>query len=150
MRARGAPLVGWLAARLTTPTQLATVVWFGMPVVFAALLATPSVALPGDSLGLRRFQTPELGPGVPLGQTFDMPGDGLYAIEVLPVAVGERVSGSVLFVLNDVTGGPVTRVRGAVVPAESLIQLPSYRFRVPAYWRFRRSQLPFGYPVRPG
>lgn len=131
MRARGAPLVGWLATRLTTPTLLATVVWVGMPVVLAALLTTPSVALPGDSLGLRRFQTPQLISGVLLGQTFDMPGDGLYAIEVLPVAVGDRVSGSVLFVLNDVTGGPVTRVRGGVVTADSLIQLPSYRFEFP-------------------
>ena len=131
MRGRGAPLVGWLAGRLNTPTQLATAVWFGVPMVFAALLATPSVGLPGDSLGLRRFQTPQLSPGILLGQTFTMPGDGLYAVEVLPVAVGEQVSGSVSFVLYDVTGGGATRVRGAAVTADSAIKLPSYRFEFP-------------------
>jgi hypothetical protein len=131
VRGRGAPLVGWLAGRLNTPTQLATAVWFGVPMVFAALLATPSVGLPGDSLGLRRFQTPQLSPGILLGQTFTMPGDGLYAVEVLPVAVGEQVSGSVSFVLYDVTGGGATRVRGAAVTADSVIKLPSYRFEFP-------------------
>ena len=116
---------------LRTPTQLAAVVWCGVPLVFAALLATPSVTLPSDDLGLRRFQTPQLNPGVLLGQTFSMPGDGLYAIEVFPVAVGERVSGSVLFVLYDVTEGHVVRVRGGVVAADSLLQSPSYRFEFP-------------------
>ncbi len=131
MTARGSTLISSLGARLRTPTQLAAVAWCGVPLVFAALLATPSVTLPGDNLGLRRFQTPELSPGVLLGQTFDMAGDGLYAIEVFPVATSERGSGSVRFVLYDVTESRLTRVRGAVVTADRLLQSPSYRFEFP-------------------
>lgn len=131
MSAGGAALFGALAAKLRAPFQLAALVWFGVPAVFAALLVAPSVTLPGDDLGLRRFQTPQLGPDVSLGQTFSMPGDGLHAIEVHPVAVGEPVSGFVRFVLYDVTEGRSTRVRGAVVSAGSLVQAPSYRFEFP-------------------
>jgi hypothetical protein len=110
---------------------LVAVAWLGVPVMFAVLLAAPSVTLPGDDVGLRRFQTPQLDPGVLLGQTFSMPGDGLHAIEVFPVSVRERVSGFVRFVLYDVTEGPSTRVRGAVVATDSLMQAPSFRFEFP-------------------
>lgn len=131
MNAGGATLVGSLAAKLRAPSRWTAVVWVGVPAVFAVLLAAPGVVLPGDGVGLRRFQTPSLKSGVILGQTFSMPGDGLYAIEVLPVAVGDRVSGSVRFLLYDVTEGHQTRVRVAKVAADSLIQAPSYRFEFP-------------------
>lgn len=127
----GATLVGSLAAKVRAPSRWAVAVWVSVPVVFAALLAAPSVALPRDDVGLRRFQTPQLDPGVLLGQTFSMPGDGLYAIEVFPVAARERVSGFVRFVLHDVTEGHSTRVRGGVVAADTLMQGPSYRFEFP-------------------
>ncbi|MDA1183134.1 MAG: hypothetical protein O2930_00645 [Acidobacteria bacterium] len=120
-----------LRATLRTPGHWAVVVWCGVPLVIATLLATPSVTTPGDDLGLRRFQTPQLEAGMLLGQTFSMPGDGLYAIEVFPVAVGERVSGSVAFVLYDVTESRFVPVRGAVVTSDSLMQSPSYRFAFP-------------------
>lgn len=103
-----------------------------MPVVYAVLLAAPSVTLPGDDLGLRRFQTPQLAPDVLLGQTFNMTGDGLYAVEVFPTPVGERVSGYVLFVLYDITDeSRLIRVRSADVRAEDLIKASSYRFEFP-------------------
>ena len=131
MIAGGGTLVSSLGARLRTPAQWAVVAWWGVPVVVAALLATSSVTLPGDNLGFRRFQTPQLGPGMVVGQTFYMTGHGLHAVEVFPVAVGERVSGSVPFELYDVTGDRVTRVYEAVVSADRLIQSPSYRLEFP-------------------
>jgi len=126
--AGGGTLLGSRRARLSTPEALAAVAWLGVPVVVAVLLAVPSVTLPGDNLGLRRFQTPRLDSGVLIGQTFSVTGDGLYAIEVFPVAVGERASGSVLFVLYDVTEDRSMRVRGRVVTVDELLQSPSYRF----------------------
>ena len=124
-------MAGSFTAKLGAPSRLAAVAWLGVAAVFVLLMAAPSVTLPGDDIGLRRFQTPQLGPGVLLGQTFSMPGDGLSAVEVFPVAVGEQVSGFVRFVLYDMTEGRPTRVRGAVVAADSLVQTPSYRFEFP-------------------
>lgn len=118
-------------AKLRTPARWAVAAWLGVPVVVVALLAVPSVSLPGDDLGLRRFQTPQLDPGVLIGQTFSMPGDGLSAVEVFPAATGERVSGSVLFLLYDVSEGPPMRVRGGVVTVDQLLQSSSYRFEFP-------------------
>jgi hypothetical protein len=106
--------------------------WWTVPLVYALLLAAPSVTLPGDDLGIRRFQTPQPTADVPLGQTFTMTGDGLDAIEVFPTAVGKQVSGSVLFVLYDDTDGiRLTHVRSADVRVEDLIKAPSYRFEFP-------------------
>jgi hypothetical protein len=103
-----------------------------VPLVFALILVTPSITLPGDDLGIRRFQTPQLARDVLLGQTFTMTGDGLYAIEVFPTAVGERASGCVLFVLYGGTDeNRLTRVRSADVRAEDLIKAPSYLFEFP-------------------
>ena len=131
MSAGGATLVDSLAAKLRAPSRLTAVAWFGVPVVFAVLLAAPSVTLPADDIGLRRFQTPELGPDVQLGQTFNMPADGLHAIEVFPVAVGDPVSGFVRFVLYDVTEGRAIRLRGTVVSTDSLVQAPLFQFEFP-------------------
>jgi hypothetical protein len=66
-----------------------------------------------------------------IGQTFSMPGDGVYAIEVFPAAVGERVSGFARFVLYDVTEGRPVRMRGGVATANSLMRAPSYLFEFP-------------------
>lgn len=103
-----------------------------VPVVYTLLLAAPSVTLPGDDLGIRRFQTPAVGPYMRLGQTFTMTADGLRAIEVFPVPVGGRVSGNVRFDLYEVydlgSEHRATLVRSAEIPAEELVKASSYRF----------------------
>jgi hypothetical protein len=103
-------------------------VWLLLPVLLALLLAAPSVELPGDELGIRRFQTPPLGPSLRLGQSFAMTGNGFHAIEVLPVAPTELVSGDVRFELYELRDGRPTPVRVAEVLAEDLLGGPSYRF----------------------
>lgn len=107
----------------------AAAVWCTVPIVYVLLLTAQSVALPGDNLGLRRFQTPQLAPGVRVGQTFTMTADGLYAIEVFPTLAGARPSGYVRFEVYDVTDSsrPVP-MRSASLMAEDLIRTPFYRF----------------------
>lgn len=104
------------------------VAWWSTPAVYVLLLAAPSVTLPGDDLGLRRFRTPPLGPDLRLGQTFTMTGDGLYAIDVFPVVAGERVSGDVRFELYDVGNDVATPIRTAEVLAADVVGEALYRF----------------------
>jgi hypothetical protein len=97
-----------------------------MPVVFAALLAVPTATLPGDRVGVRRFQTPPLGAGLRLAQTFVMPIDGLHRVEVYPVATSS-VSGDMRFELYEIqpvyAANPVHRVR---VPAAQVTSAPVF------------------------
>lgn len=102
--------------------------WWLVPAIYALLLAAPSVSLPGDDLGLRRFQTPPLGQDLRIGQTFRMTGDGLEAIELFPAAVGQAVSGDVLFELYEIRNGEPIPVRAAEARAEDLVRAPSFRF----------------------
>lgn len=103
--------------------------WWSVPILYAVLLASPSVTLPADGLGIRRFQTPPLDPELCLGQTFTMPVDGLHAIEVFPAAAGDHVSGDVRFELYEIhsTGEPIL-VRATEVLAEEVVWGSSYRF----------------------
>jgi hypothetical protein len=108
------------------------VAWWFVPVIYALLLASPSVTLPGDDLGIRAFETPPLGPDIELSQSFRMTADGLHAIEVYPVALGPRVSGEVrfdLYLIYEVgdSRGEI-RIRSANVLSEDLMRTPSYRF----------------------
>ena len=122
-----------IGAKPRWPARWAGIAWCTVPVVYALLLTAPSVTLPGDDLGLRRFQTPLLAPDLWLGQTFTMTTDGLYAIEVFATRIGARVSGDVRFELYDVTQDgelPPPR-RLAVVGAADLVKGPSYRFEFP-------------------
>ena len=103
--------------------------WGLVPLAYILFLATPSVSLPGDNLGIRGFQTPALSPGTRLGQTFSMTGDGLTAVEIFPVAAGGQPSGTVRFDLYEVAANRVlTPMRRAEVPAEDVVRDPSYRF----------------------
>lgn len=104
------------------------VAWWLVPVIYTLLLAAPSVTLPGDELGIRRFETPPLSQDLRLGQTFTMTGDGLHAIEVFPVAVEEGVSGEVRFELYEARNNQLHPVRIAVVLAEDVVRSRSYRF----------------------
>lgn len=102
--------------------------WF-VPAACGLMLAMPAATLPGDHVGIRRFQTPSVGPDIRLGQTFIMPVDGLHAIEIFPVSVGIPPSGDVLFELYEVGSERLaTRVRNVEVPAEDLLRGSSYSF----------------------
>ena len=103
-----------------------------MPVAYALVLSTPSVRLPKDDLGLRRFETPDIASDVRLAQTFTMTADGLQAIEVFPAAPHGNVSGYVRLELHDITLDQGARVlHAAEVQAAHLVKTPSYRFEFP-------------------
>lgn len=103
------------------------VAWWAMPLAYAAMLASPSAKLPGDDPGLRRFQTPPVGSSLTLSQTFQMPVDGLRAIELVPVADAVATNGDVRFELHETyPPASVGRVRSAVVPA-AVVRPPVYR-----------------------
>jgi len=129
-------LFGPIRGKLGSPKQRATVpmavVWCGVPVIYAVILLTPSVALPGDDLGLRRFETPGLSPDVSIGQTFRMTADGLYAVEVFAASIETAVSGIVLFDLYEIPGeGLPELVRAIEVSAVDLLKTRSHRFTFP-------------------
>lgn len=111
-----------------TPARWLRAAWWLIPVLYALALATPSVTLPGDGVGIRRFQTPPLGPDLRLGQTFTMTGDGLHAIDVFPVVAAERVSGDVRFELYELRDNQRILVHIAEVLAEEVVTGQSYRF----------------------
>jgi hypothetical protein len=103
--------------------------WWILPMLFAVLLTAPSVALPGDDLGLRGFQTPPLEPNMRLGQSFVMTADGLHAVEVFPVAAGGRAHGRVRFELYQIENdGREVLMRQAEVPVEDLMRASLYSF----------------------
>ena len=101
-----------------------------LPVCGALLLATPTVTLPGDDLGIRGFVTPSLGPNVTLGQTFVMTVEGLRGIEVFPLAVDAEPSGEVRFEIYELFGVGddyrETLTRSVSVSARDLLRAPSY------------------------
>lgn len=119
---------------MAAPVTLAqyAAAWWLMPIGYGLLFVMPSVMLPGDNLGIRRFRTPPLGPNIRLGQTFVMPTDGLHAIDVSPVGAGTRPAGDVLFELYELHDAGfervATRVRSLEVPAEDLLGGSSYGF----------------------
>ena len=102
--------------------------WWSAPAACALLLAAPSITLPGDDLGLRRFQTPPLGPDLRLGQTFTMTGNGLHAIEIFPVAARDRIAGDVRLELYEMQGGLAALVGVTEVLAEEVVAASPYRF----------------------
>lgn len=115
-----------------TPARWLRAAWRLIPVLYALALATPSVTLPGDGLGIRRFQTPPLDSELRLGQTFTMTAVGLHAIEVFPVAVDARVSGDVRFELYELRENRLIPVSVAEVLAEEVVRGQSYRFEFAA------------------
>lgn len=102
--------------------------WFTLGAVGVMALAMPSVRLPSDDLGLRRFQTPELASGIRLSQTFQMTADGFHAIELSAAAVGTPVIGTIRLELHDLTGHGDALLGAADVSASDLVRAPSYRF----------------------
>jgi len=110
-------LRGWIAA------------WLSAGVVFVAALTIPSVSLPADALGLRRFRV-DLDSTITVSQTFLMTADGLEAVEIAATAAGPEATGTVRLDLYDVTDG-VNFVHGVEVPAAELVNASVYRFTLP-------------------
>ena len=81
----------------------------------------------GAAVGVRRFTTPEVSHVVRVSQSFVMDADGLFAVEVRPVATGP-VRGAVRFELRAASpvDGPV--VRHLSVEASELVRSDRYRF----------------------
>jgi hypothetical protein len=100
-----------------TAVPWSSVGWWLPPLVYAALLAAPSVTLPGDNLGIRRFITPTLTEHMRLGQTFTMTADGLEAIEVRPVLTDGRPGDVRLELYQRDRNGDATLVRTATKSA---------------------------------
>ena len=101
-----------------------------MALVLLALYAAGAFSpppLPGDRLGWRRFQTPELEGRQRIGQRFRMNADGLAAIDVHPVAVGD-VHGRIRLELQTWNGVVGTTIRSAEVPAADVVRAEGYRF----------------------
>ena len=102
-----------------------TVGWLTVGVVLVVALNVPKAWLPSDSLGLRRFQTPEIAANRTLSQTFMMTVDGFNAIEVAAASTG-RVAGDVRFELRE-----DYLVYRADVPAAELVASRRYRLEFP-------------------
>jgi hypothetical protein len=110
-------LRGWITA------------WIVTGVVFVAALTIPSVSLPADELGLRRFSV-DIDPATTVSQTFLMPANGLEAVEITAEATRPEVTGDVRLDLYDVTDG-VNFMHGTDVRAADLVKAPVYRFTFP-------------------
>lgn len=106
---------------------MAIATWGGIAIVNGWVLFAPPDH-PGNRLGLRRFQTPEIAADVRIGQSFKMNAPDLNAIDVRPAAIGP-VSGSVRLELRDIdiSDGPV--MRAAEVAAADLVREGLYRFQ---------------------
>jgi hypothetical protein len=113
--------------RLTMALPLAAVV--GLPILYSAGAFAPRQPA-GDSLGSRRFRTPEITAATRIGERFTMNASGLLAIRVHAVAVG-TVAGRVRVELRSLEeDGQV--IRRADVPAANLVGGETYRFAFPA------------------
>ena len=66
----------------------------------AISLTVRPVVLPGDEVGLRRFQVP-VNPEIAVSQTFAMTADGLHGFEFQPEAVGGAPSGRLTYELME-------------------------------------------------
>lgn len=111
-----------------TDRRIAAAAWVLLLVVLAAGLLMPR-GVTGDTLGLRRFQTPELVGGNRVAQTFLMDANGLRAIDFVPDRTGDRLSGTVhleLVLLE--TDTPEVVVRSLDVGPAEIIRSDFYRW----------------------
>jgi hypothetical protein len=98
--------------------------WWGVAAAIAVALSLPP-AHAGDSLGIRRFLSPEVTTATRVGQRFRMNSRNLDAIEIRVVKVGP-VDGAYQLTLADGRTGEV--VRRAEVAAVDVARGESYRF----------------------
>ena len=104
---------------------LLDVVWLMLGLLMiAGLVATPTAV--GDTLGLRRFQTPEISHKWLVAQRFRMNAADLSAIEIRAAAVGP-VKGRFRLRIRDLDATGVER--SAAVAASDLVRADSYVFR---------------------
>jgi len=102
--------------------------WLVAGVVFAAALTTPSVSLPADAAGFRRFQV-ELDQTTTVSQTFVMTADGLAAVTLSAAATHPDPTGSVQVDLFDVSDRKL--VHKFDVSAREFVEQPVYRLTFP-------------------
>jgi hypothetical protein len=96
--------------------------WVMVGVALVGTLAIPSLSLPADSLGVRRFLVPIDG-DTEVSQTFVMTADGFHAVELHASALGEAVAGRVRFELLEEGSGVV---RSGELEASDLLSTSSY------------------------
>jgi hypothetical protein len=89
---------------------------------------SPAPVLPGHPLGFRRLVTPELSASVHLGEEFNMYADGLTAIELRPVRVGQP-RGMIRLQIGMGTAAHLPSARAVEVPAEEFVRTGIYRFQ---------------------
>jgi hypothetical protein len=105
-------------------SEWASWAWWALGVLIVAALITPPRSA-GDSLGMRRFLTPEVSSDWQVAQVFQMPARRLNAIELRASAVGQ-VRGSLRLRLSEMDGD-VERI--ADVPAADFVRSDAYVFR---------------------
>jgi hypothetical protein len=111
------------------PTMALLAAAIGLPALYVAGAFAPRPPA-GDTLGSRRFRTPEITAATRIGERFIMNASGLLAIRLRAVAVGP-VEGKVRVELRSLEeDGQV--IRRADVPAADLVGAETYRFGFPA------------------
>jgi hypothetical protein len=98
------------------------VAWVLVTAAAAISLAVRPVVLPGDEVGLRKFQVP-VNPEIAVSQTFAMTSDGLHGFEFEPEALGGAPSGRLTYELME-TGSGV--VRQGELPVARVLSSSSY------------------------
>lgn len=103
----------------------------GAAIVFVVVAAGAGVgrtfAQTGNSLGLRRFTTPEIGPELRVSERFRMNTGGLYAVTIRPAMVGAP-AGRIRLELRSVTPHAAQVFRSAEVAAAEFARGDEYRF----------------------
>jgi hypothetical protein len=98
---------------------------YAIGIMMMGALLIPPITV-GDSLGMRRFLTPEITQTLQVGQRFRMDSDGLSAIEISPAAV-DRVAGRFRLTVRAI--GQRDTERSIDVAGADLIRHEVYVFR---------------------
>jgi hypothetical protein len=123
--------------RKTLPLPAAAAV---LVLVASAVAIAVARDLPGDSLGVRRFLTPEITGSTRVGQSFTMTSSGLHAIAIHPDVVGS-LRGKVRVELSAFKDGRAMLIRSAEVDVRDLVADDAFLFRFdpvtdPGYARY--------------
>jgi hypothetical protein len=120
--------------------------WWTLGALVAGALVLPVNSV-SDSLGWRRFLTPEISSAWTVGQRFRMDADDLSGFELHASAV-RPVEGAFRLRLRDVTDGKIERI--ADVPASDLAGDDSYVFRFTPFQFSKDHEFRFDIAPSPG
>ena len=108
-------------------------------VVFAALLGVQLYAVfgvqqgvPRSTLGRQRFVAGEVAGGAVVSQTFRIDAPGFHRLRVYPRPFAQSVSGDVVFVLKEITGGVERELYRLIRPAAAVVRAGAYDLDFPA------------------